>query len=94
MTKPAKPVKKPEPNVPPQLLKGWQQIAEFLSRPISVAQRWTKTGMPVTKQGRFVSATPEELNKWLGREALRRAAACRHARGRSLRGIETRAGIR
>jgi hypothetical protein len=51
-------------------LKGWQQIASFLSQPISVAQRWAKfSGMPVTRQGRFVTATPEELNKWLGREA-------------------------
>ena len=51
------------------LLKGWKQIAEFLGQPISVAQRWATTGMPVTRQGRFVVATPEELNKWLGRES-------------------------
>jgi len=25
--------------------------------------------MPMTRQGRFVTATPDELNKWLGREA-------------------------
>jgi len=49
--------------------KGWQQIAEFLGQPISVAQRWAKTGMPVKRQGRFVTATPEELNNWLGRES-------------------------
>lgn len=49
-----------------QSLKGWQQIAEFLSHPVSVAQRWTKT---VTRQERFVTARPEELNKWLGQEA-------------------------
>ena len=51
------------------LLKGWKQIAEFLGQPISVAQRWSTTGMPVTRQGRFVVATPEELNSWLGRES-------------------------
>ena len=51
------------------LLKGWKQIAEFLGQPISVAQRWATTGMPVTRQGRFVVATPEELNNWLGRES-------------------------
>lgn len=51
------------------LLKGWKRIAEFLGQPISVAQRWATTGMPVTRQGRFVVATPEELNKWLGRES-------------------------
>jgi hypothetical protein len=50
-------------------LKGWQQIAEFLGQPISVAQRWAKTGMPTTRQGRNVIATPDELHKWLGREA-------------------------
>ena len=51
------------------LLKGWKQIAEFLGQPISVAQRWATTGMPVARQGRFVVATPEELNNWLGRES-------------------------
>lgn len=55
----------PESN----LLKGWKQIAEFLGQPISVAQRWATTGMPVSRQGRSVVATPEELNKWLGRES-------------------------
>ena len=52
-----------------KLLKGWKQIAEFLGQPISVTQRWATTGMPVSRQGRFVVATPEELNKWLGRES-------------------------
>ena len=28
-------------------LKGWQQIARFLGQPISVAERWAKSGMPV-----------------------------------------------
>jgi hypothetical protein len=50
-------------------LKGWQQIATFLGQPLSVAQRWTRSGMPVTRQGRKVYAAPEELNHWLGREA-------------------------
>jgi|SRR5215469_1198890 len=59
-----------QPTPTPTSLKGWQQIASFLSQSISVAQRWAKSsGMPVTRQGRFVTATPEELNKWLGREA-------------------------
>jgi hypothetical protein len=51
------------------VLKGWKQIAEFLGQPISVAQRWATTGMPISHQGRFVVATPDELNKWLGRES-------------------------
>ena len=25
--------------------------------------------MPVNRQGRYVTATPEELNRWLGRES-------------------------
>ena len=44
------------------------QISTFLSQPASVAQRWAKDGMPLKRQGRFVTATPEDLNKWLGRE--------------------------
>jgi len=60
---------KPQSKVEPALLKGWQQIAEFLGQPTSVAQRWAKTGMPVKQGGRFVTATPEELNKWLGGKA-------------------------
>jgi hypothetical protein len=59
---------KPRPTSPLGALKGWQQISAFLSQPVSVAQRWAKDGMPLKRQGRFVTATPEELNKWLGRE--------------------------
>ena len=55
----------PESN----LLKGWKQIAEFLGQPVSVAQRWATTGMPVSRQGRFVVANPEALNQWLGKES-------------------------
>ncbi len=50
-------------------LKGWQQIAEFLAQPISVAQRWAKSGMPVHRQGRNMVATPSELNSWLANES-------------------------
>jgi hypothetical protein len=66
---PARPQRKSRPASQPALLKGWQQIAAFLSQPVSVAQRWVKDGMPVTRQVRYVTATPDELNKWLGREA-------------------------
>jgi hypothetical protein len=41
----------------------------FLGQPVSVAQRWAKTGMPVTRQGRFVTASPDGSNEWLGRES-------------------------
>ena len=50
-------------------LKGWKNIAEFLGQPVSVAQRWAKSGMPVAHEGRAVTATPDELNRWLGRES-------------------------
>jgi hypothetical protein len=50
-------------------LKGWKNIAEFLGQPLSVAQRWAKSGMPVAHEGRSVTATAEELNRWLGRES-------------------------
>jgi hypothetical protein len=35
-------------------LKGWAAIAKFLSQPISTAQRWAQSGMPVTREGRYV----------------------------------------
>jgi phage terminase Nu1 subunit (DNA packaging protein) len=54
---------------PSKSLKGWKQIAEFLGEPISVVQRWATEGMPVSKEGRFVSTTPEQLKSWLGRES-------------------------
>jgi len=50
-------------------LKGWQQIADFLGEPQSVVQRWANEGMPVRKEGRFVSTSPDELNAWLGKES-------------------------
>jgi hypothetical protein len=53
----------------PISLEGWESIARFLGQPPSVAQRWAKTGMPVTREGRFVTASPEALNEWLGRES-------------------------
>ncbi len=52
----------------PATLKGWKQIAEFLGEPTSVVQRWASEGMPVRREGRFVSTTPAELNAWLGKE--------------------------
>jgi len=53
----------------PKTLNGWQQIASFLGHPTAVVQRWAGEGMPVRRQGRFVTTTPEELNAWLGRES-------------------------
>lgn len=59
----------PKPKKESELLKGWQQISTFLGLPISAAQRWANSGMPVTHVGRRVQASTEELNRWLGREA-------------------------
>jgi hypothetical protein len=51
-------------------LKGWQAIAGFLGQPVAIVQRWAReSGMPVSRQGRYVMALPEELNRWLGRES-------------------------
>lgn len=48
---------------------GWEAIAKYLGQPVAVAQRWAKDGMPVTRKGRSITSNPEELSKWLGREA-------------------------
>ena len=71
MPKPSKKkrTRKSKPEPIPDVLKGWQQIAAFLGQPVSVAQRWAKDGMPVKRQGRFVTTSPAELNQWLGRES-------------------------
>jgi hypothetical protein len=50
-------------------LKGWREIADFLGQTVAVAERWAKTGMPVQKEGRSISASKEELTRWLGSEA-------------------------
>jgi phage terminase Nu1 subunit (DNA packaging protein) len=60
------PKAKPKPKG--RVLKGWGEIAEFLGQSISVAQRWQSEGMPVTREGRFVHASPEELTAWVGTE--------------------------
>jgi hypothetical protein len=61
--------KAPKTKSPPTSLKGWQQIASFLGQPVHVAQRWAKSGMPIVRVGRSITASPADLNSWLGREA-------------------------
>jgi predicted site-specific integrase-resolvase len=58
----------PKPQSSSEVLKGWHQIATFLGLPVSTAQRWARSGMPTTREGRRVQASPEELNRWMGRE--------------------------
>lgn len=65
----AKPVSKKAVEQDSGDLKGWQQIAGFLGEPTSVVQRWAADGMPVRRQGRYVTTTADELNQWLGRES-------------------------
>ena len=50
-------------------LKGWKEIASFLGQPVAVSQRWARSGMPVTREGRFMYASRDGLSRYLGREA-------------------------
>ena len=50
-------------------LKGWKQISEFLGEPVSVVKRWAAEGMPLHREGQFVSTSSDELNAWLGQES-------------------------
>ena len=59
---------KAKPKSKGRVLKGWGEIAEFLGQTLSVAQRWQNEGMPVTREGRFVYASPEALTAWVGTE--------------------------
>ena len=73
MKRKQKPVKKSRPATKPRVqserLKGWSEIASFLGQPVAVAQRWARSGMPVTREGRFMCASREELSRYLSREA-------------------------
>jgi hypothetical protein len=73
MKKKQKPSKKSRPAIKPtaqnERLKGWNEIAGFLGQPVAVAQRWARSGMPVTREGRFMYASRQELRRYLGREA-------------------------
>ncbi|MBV9609492.1 MAG: hypothetical protein JO187_08030 [Acidobacteria bacterium] len=50
-------------------LQGWKEISEFLGQSTATVQHWAKSGMPVSRQGRYVTASREELAGWLGRES-------------------------
>jgi hypothetical protein len=53
----------------PESLKGWTQISQFLGEPVSVVKRWAAEGMPLHREGQFVSTSSDELNAWLGQES-------------------------
>ena len=61
--------KKAKPSEENEELQGWPKIAQFLGQPLSVAQRWARSGMSVQRKGRYVVATRAELNRWLGKES-------------------------
>jgi hypothetical protein len=63
------PKKKAKPPKSAETLTGWAAIAKYLGQPIAVAQRWAQDGMPVERKGRSMTARPEQLSEWLGREA-------------------------
>lgn len=58
-----------ESNTAARRLTGWAEIAKFLGQPLSTAQRWAKSGMPVHREGRNTIALSEELNRWLSKES-------------------------
>ena len=60
---------KPKSQPQPETLKGWKRISEFLGEPASVVKRWAAEGMPVHREGQFVSTSSNELNAWLGQES-------------------------
>jgi len=62
-------MRKAKPETGREALKGWNEIAKFLGQPLSVAQRWAKSDMPVKREGRHITASPAELNIWLRRES-------------------------
>ena len=63
------PAKKRTPGSQRKTLRGWKQIADFLGHLAAVVQRWASEGSAVHREGRFVVATPEDLNAWLGKES-------------------------
>jgi hypothetical protein len=56
-------------------LQGWRAIADYLAMPVTTAQRWARSGMPVRREGRFTVADADELRRWLGSESKMPAPA-------------------
>src|SRR5438094_8000077 len=65
MAKASKPIAKSKGQ--PEMFKGGSEsLSSWVN--LSVVQRWPDERMPVSKQGRFVTSSREQLNVWLGRE--------------------------
>ena len=69
---------KEKPKSKRRVLKGWGEIAEFLGQTVSVAQRWQKEGMPVTREGR--SSCLFRGSDRMGRRGTRQEGTCSHCR--------------
>lgn len=50
-------------------LKGWTNIAKYMGQSVATVQHWAKSGLPVSREGRSVVASPEALSDWLSRES-------------------------
>lgn len=48
----------------PEMLMGLHEIASFFGRSLRTIQRVAKAGMPLVRQGRYITASPEELTRW------------------------------
>jgi hypothetical protein len=46
-------------------LKSWAEIATFIELPVSTIHRWAKLGMPVSRKGRHVVASRQDLLQWV-----------------------------
>lgn len=57
---------KKKAKAPPDELKSWNAISEYLRKPITTVKRWASEGMPVDRHGRFVTANKARLATWLG----------------------------
>src|SRR5205807_7073897 len=58
-----------------QLLQGWKAIAEFMGQHVATAQHWGRSGMPVSRQGRYTVADREALRRWVGQQSGMKAPA-------------------
>jgi phage terminase Nu1 subunit (DNA packaging protein) len=59
----------PKKSSQPATLKGWKAIADYLGLTPATAQHWARSGMPVKREGRFTTASPDEIQAWIGRES-------------------------
>ena len=57
------------------LLQGWKAIAAFLGQHVATAQSWARSGMPVSRQGRYAVAEREALRRWIGEQSGMKAPA-------------------